>query len=107
MVTPASRRKLVSCARPVWVVANRSFSTSIAPVGWVILVQATTLSRWTSRPPTLSRICFLVSLLVHDVFGGRRERTTGETESRVRARSDNLRSHSPAPHYVHARSGKY
>ena len=59
--TPASIKNAVSSARPAWVVANLSLATSTAPSGIVTLVQATTLSRWTSRPATLSLICFIVT----------------------------------------------
>ena len=72
-VDPGIDEKRVSSARPSWVVANRALATSMLPSGAVTLVQATTLSRWTSRPPTLSLICFIFTSWI---VGGHRERTT-------------------------------
>src|SRR5271163_4077952 len=57
--TPASIKNAVKSARPAWVVLKRSLATSTSPPGSVTLVQATTPSRWTSRPPTLFLICFM------------------------------------------------
>lgn len=85
VVTPACMRNSVNFASPCQVVEKRCFSTSTEPSGILMRVQATPVSRWTSRSPTLSRICFISHLLS---YPGPPGRTRCEAESRVRARSD-------------------
>ncbi len=92
LVTAAFVRKAASSPSPRLVVGNLFLVTATSPLGSLIRVAATTLSRCTSRPAALSACCFTPHLLSRRPTArtcvGRWERTTVEAESGVRARSD-------------------
>src|SRR5437588_12736550 len=92
LVTPAFVRKAASSPRPRLVVGNLFLVMLTSPLGSLIRVAATTLSRCTSRPAALSACCFTPHLLSRRPTArtcvGRWEGTTVDAESGVRARSD-------------------
>src|SRR5260370_7391566 len=92
LVTPGFVRKAASSPRARLGVGNLFLVTATSPLGSLIRVAATTLSRCTSRPAALSACCFTPHLLSRPPTArtcvGRWERTKVEAESGVRARSD-------------------
>src|ERR1039458_8635997 len=62
--TPASPSQVASSPKPLAVVENDCFVTLTERLGWTTRAHATTVSRWTSSPATLSplsRICFIAA----------------------------------------------